>query len=221
MRCAVQCPPACHFITTKMASREQNYFFQMREFKKKKKKKDEHTNQVTKKPKWTKSSAAGFSSSLSVFSPSHLTGALHAGVLRRNRRRHHGQDALWRLAVTVQTGSTGRPRNAGCTGNTAGSPQTFTTVFTVSWSTGVTWKNPGFVRTLWPKHWLNVWVFVPELSIYVHSSVIVLNFEILVLKLLYLGINNMINTCWITDHFHIKPYWSATQPSLQQNSSTI
>lgn len=95
-----------------------------------------------------KSSAPGFSSSLSVFSPSHLTGALHAGVLCRNRWRHHGQDALWRLAVTVQTGSTGRPGNAGCTGNTAGSPQTFTTVFTVSWSARFTWKNQGFIRTL-------------------------------------------------------------------------
>lgn len=184
----------------------------MREFKKKKKKK---TNIQTKwqKTQMDKSSAAGFSSSLSVFRPSHLIGALHAGVLRRNRRRHHGQDALWRLAVTVQTGSTGRPGNAGCTGNTAGSPQTFTTVFTVSWSTGVTWENRGFIRTLWPTRWLNVWVFVPNLSIYVCSSVIILNFETLVLKLLYLGINNMINTRWITDYFHIKPHLSATQPS--------
>lgn len=175
----------------------------MREFKKKKKKK---TNIQTKwqKTQMDKSSAAGFSSSLSVFRPSHLIGALHAGVLRRNRRRHHGQDALWRLAVTVQTGSTGRPGNAGCTGNTAGSPQTFTTVFTVSWSTGVTWENRGFIRTLWPTRWLNVWVFVPNLSIYVCWSVIIINFETLVLKLLYLGINNMINTRWITDYFHIK-----------------
>lgn len=106
-------------------------------------KKKRQTNQVTK-PKWS----SGFSSSLSVFRSgpsSHLTGALHAGVLRRNRRRHHGQDALWRLTVTVHTGGTGRPGNAGCAGNTTGSPLSVTTVFAVSLSTGVTWKKSEFL----------------------------------------------------------------------------
>lgn len=108
------------------------------------KKKKGQTYKPSVKTQMDKSSGSGSSSSLSVFrsGPSlHLTGALHAGVLSRNRRRHHGQDALRRLTVTVQTGGTGRARNAGCTGNTTGPPLSVTTVFAVSCSTGFTWKK--------------------------------------------------------------------------------
>lgn len=69
-----------------------------------------------------------------------VAGALHAGVLCWNWRRHHWQDTLWWLTVTVQTSRTRRPRNAGSTGNTTRSPLSVTAIFTVSWSTGITWK---------------------------------------------------------------------------------
>lgn len=69
---------------------------------------------------------------------SHLAGTLHAGVLRGNRRRHHGQDALRRLAVTVQAGRAGGPGNSERAGNAARPPLSVAAVFAVGRSTRVT-----------------------------------------------------------------------------------
>jgi len=89
--------------------------------------------------------SAGFPPLVSQFSlralPSHLAGALHAGVLCRNRLRHHGQDALRRLAVTVQTGGTGRPGDAVHAGYAARSPLSVAAVRAVRRSAGITWQT--------------------------------------------------------------------------------
>lgn len=54
VRCAVHCPPSCQFITTKMASREQNYF--PNERTKLKKKKERQTYKPSDKTQMDKSS---------------------------------------------------------------------------------------------------------------------------------------------------------------------
>lgn len=50
MRCAVQCPPACHFINHQDGVKRTKLLFPNERVKKKKRKKDKHTNQVTKNP---------------------------------------------------------------------------------------------------------------------------------------------------------------------------